>query len=54
MGEKVQKLDLCQDCAKAKGVNDPATIPSDLMHNLMHNYGHWRKDSRPLGARLEH
>src|ERR1700739_3663273 len=24
VGDKMQKLDLCEDCAKAKGVNDPA------------------------------
>jgi protein-arginine kinase activator protein McsA len=23
VGDKMQKLDLCEDCAKAKGVNDP-------------------------------
>ena len=23
MGDKMQKLDLCEDCAKAKGINDP-------------------------------
>ena len=23
-GDKVQKVDLCEDCAKQKGVNDPA------------------------------
>ena len=23
-GEKMQKVDLCEDCAKQKGVNDPA------------------------------
>ena len=35
VGEKMQKLDLCEDCAKAKGVNDPAGFPlSDLMLGL--------------------
>jgi protein-arginine kinase activator protein McsA len=24
VGEKMQKLDLCEDCAKTKGVNDPS------------------------------
>ena len=23
VGDKMQKLDLCEECAKAKGVNDP-------------------------------
>jgi len=23
VGDKMQKMDLCEDCAKAKGINDP-------------------------------
>ena len=35
VGEKMQKLDLCEDCAKAKGVNDPASFAlADLMLGL--------------------
>jgi protein arginine kinase activator len=35
VGEKVQKLDLCQDCAKAKGVDDPTSFAmADLMLGL--------------------
>ena len=35
VGEKMQKLDLCEDCAKAKGVNDPAGFAlADLMLGL--------------------
>ena len=26
VGDKMQKLDLCEDCAKAKGLNDPGNI----------------------------
>ena len=26
VGEKMQKLDLCEDCAKAKGINDPKSF----------------------------
>ena len=26
VGEKMQKLDLCEECAKAKGVNDPTSF----------------------------
>ena len=26
VGEKMQKLDLCEDCAKAKGINDPTSF----------------------------
>jgi protein arginine kinase activator len=26
VGDKMQKLDLCEECAKAKGVNDPASF----------------------------
>jgi protein arginine kinase activator len=36
VGEKMQKLDLCEDCAKAKGVNDPAgfALAADLVLGL--------------------
>lgn len=35
MGDKMQKLDLCEDCAKAKGVNDPGGFAlADLMLGL--------------------
>jgi protein arginine kinase activator len=35
VGDKVQKLDLCQDCAKAKGVDDPTGFAmADLMLGL--------------------
>jgi protein arginine kinase activator len=34
VGDKMQKLDLCEDCAKAKGVNDPAGFMADLMFGL--------------------
>ncbi len=35
VGEKMQKLDLCEDCAKAKGVNDPTSFAmADLMMGL--------------------
>ncbi len=34
-GEKMQKVDLCEDCAKEKGVNDPATFSlADLLLGL--------------------
>jgi protein arginine kinase activator len=34
-GEKVQKVDLCEDCAKQKGVNDPAGFSlADLLLGL--------------------
>jgi protein arginine kinase activator len=34
-GDKVQKVDLCEDCAKKKGVNDPAGFSlADLMLGL--------------------
>lgn len=26
VGDKMQKLDLCEDCAKAKGINDPSNF----------------------------
>ncbi|HEU6448400.1 MAG TPA: UvrB/UvrC motif-containing protein [Verrucomicrobiae bacterium] len=35
VGDKMQKLDLCEDCAKAKGVNDPTGFAlADLMLGL--------------------
>jgi protein arginine kinase activator len=35
VGEKMQKMDLCEDCAKAKGVNDPTGFAlADLMLGL--------------------
>ncbi len=35
VGDKMQKLDLCEDCAKAKGVNDPASFAmADIMLGL--------------------
>ena|ERR1700733_6922761 len=34
-GDKVQKVDLCEDCAKQKGVNDPAAFSlADLLLGL--------------------
>ena len=37
VGDKMQKLDLCEDCAKTKGVNDPtgfALADADLLLGL--------------------
>ena len=35
VGDKMQKLDLCEDCAKTKGVNDPAGFAlADIMLGL--------------------
>jgi protein arginine kinase activator len=35
VGEKMQKLDLCEECAKAKGVNDPSGFTmADIMLGL--------------------
>ena len=35
VGDKMQKLDLCEECAKTKGVNDPASFAmADLMLGL--------------------
>ena len=34
-GEKMQKLDLCEECAKSKGINDPTSFAmADLMLGL--------------------
>jgi protein arginine kinase activator len=35
VGDKMQKVDLCEDCAKSKGVNDPAGFSlADLLLGL--------------------
>jgi protein arginine kinase activator len=35
VGEKMQKLDLCEECAKAKGINDPTGFAlADIMLGL--------------------
>jgi len=35
VGDKMQKLDLCEDCAKEKGINDPTSFAmADLMLGL--------------------
>jgi protein arginine kinase activator len=35
VGDKIQKVDLCEDCAKQKGVNDPAGFSlADLLLGL--------------------
>ena len=37
VGDKMQKLDLCEDCAKAKGVNDPTSFSladADILFGL--------------------
>ena len=34
VGDKMQKLDLCEECAKAKGINDTSFAMADLMLGL--------------------
>jgi len=34
VGDKLQKLDLCEECAKAKGINDTSFAMADLMLGL--------------------
>ncbi len=35
VGDKMQKLDLCEECAKAKGINDPVSFAmADMMLGL--------------------
>jgi protein arginine kinase activator len=34
VGDKMQKLDLCEDCARTKGVNDPMFTPADVLLGL--------------------
>ncbi len=34
VGDKMQKVDLCEDCAKQKGMNDPGASLADLLMGL--------------------
>ena len=35
VGDKVQKVDLCESCAKTKGINEPGGFSlADLLHKL--------------------
>jgi protein arginine kinase activator len=51
VGDKMQKLDLCEDCAKAKGINDPTSF---AMADLMLGLGASQElDTSALGSELK-
>ena len=51
VGEKMQKLDMCEECAKAKGVNDPTSF---AMADLMLGLGASQElDPSAIGAELK-
>jgi len=50
VGDKMQKLDLCEECAKAKGVNDPAGF---ALADLMLGLGAAQEVEQAVGAELK-
>jgi protein arginine kinase activator len=50
VGEKMQKLDMCEDCAKAKGVNDPTSF---AMADLMLGLGASQEVEQAVGVELK-
>ncbi len=51
VGEKMQKLDMCEDCAKTKGINDPTSF---AMADLMLGLGASQElDAAAAGAQLK-
>ena len=52
VGDKMQKLDLCEDCAKAKGINDPtgfSLADADVLFGL----GASQEIEQAVGAGIE-
>jgi protein arginine kinase activator len=50
VGDKMQKLDLCEDCAKAKGINDPTSF---AMADLMLGLGAAQEIEQAVGVELK-
>jgi protein arginine kinase activator len=51
VGDKMQKLDMCEECAKAKGINDPTSF---AMADLMLGLGASQElDQSAVGAELK-
>jgi protein arginine kinase activator len=50
VGDKMQKLDMCEDCAKAKGINDPTSF---AMADLMLGLGASQEVEQALGSELK-
>jgi protein arginine kinase activator len=52
VGDKMQKVDLCEDCAKHKGVNDPASFAlADLLLGL--GASQEIEQASPVGSELK-
>jgi protein arginine kinase activator len=48
VGDKTQKMDLCEGCAAKKGANDPAGFSlADLLHGLAASQETGTPDKRP-------
>src|SRR6516225_8140762 len=50
VGDKMQKLDMCEDCAKAKGINDPTSF---AMADLMLGLGAAQEVEQAVGVELK-
>jgi protein arginine kinase activator len=50
VGDKMQKLDLCEECAKAKGINDPTSF---AMADLMLGLGAAQEVEQAVGVELK-
>jgi protein arginine kinase activator len=50
VGDKMQKLDMCEDCAKAKGINDPTSF---AMADLMLGLGASQEVEQAVGVELK-
>ena len=50
VGDKMQKLDMCEDCAKAKGINDPTSF---AMADLMLGLGASQEIEQAVGLELK-
>src|SRR6516162_4840936 len=50
VGDKMQKLNRCEECAKAKGINDPTSF---AMADLMLGLGASQEVEQALGAELK-
>ena len=50
VGDKMQKVDLCEECAKAKGVNDATTF---AMADLMLGLGAAQEVEQAVGSELK-
>lgn len=50
VGDKMQKLDMCEDCAKAKGINDPTSF---AMADLMLGLGAAQEIEQAVGVELK-